>query len=360
MAVEPGIPAICRPINVSACYYTNGLSTTAMTCPWTSLNQAASQCIALGTNYSGPNGTGAGAARDANNIYHCAYVTDQYTPNDRKANGPCDNGNCGFGNPINVGNANKFQIETDFTDPNGLLSFVRTYNSKTVPEHSNVGAGWHHNWAASVSNFYGPQALLRRPDSKEFIFRLIAGQWKPDVDVNVKLEAVTGGWKVTGSDNSVELYDATGKLTSLANAAGASVTLTYSDGTTNPSTGGVLEDTGAALVAGYLIRVTDFRGRSLEFRYNSALKIVKVIDPQGQAYQYAYGTNSNIASVTYPGGGTRTYHFNESAYTGGGNIPNGLTGITDENNIRYARFRYDSSWRAVGTEYVLPSGAVSS
>lgn len=360
-AMEPGIPAICRPVVVTACGYSSIDTTAQITCSWQPSNHTDSQCVALGTfNQSIAHGTGVGIARDINQVSHCAVLISSMYLDVWKLFGPCGNGNCPFGNPINVASANKYQVEADFKDPGGLLSFVRTYNSSAGAQQTNVGAGWSHNWGMSVTRFGSlSQAVVRRPDSKVFVFRLANGVWSPDADVNVKLEAVTGGWTVTGDDNSIETYNAEGLLTSLRNPAGMSVTLTYSDGTSSSSTGGLIEGTSVPLPAGLMIRATDFRGRTLEFRYNGSYKIVKVIDPQGQAYQYAYGSNNNLATVTYPGGALRTYHYNETAYTGGGSIPNGLTGITDENAVRFARFRYDVSWRAVGTEYVVPAGPVS-
>src|SRR6185312_491031 len=47
----------------------------------------------------------------------------------------------------------------------------------------------------------------------------------------------------------------------------------------------------------------------------------------------------------------KSYLYNESAYTGGTNLPQALTGITDESGARFATFKYDSIGRGTSTEH---------
>ena len=76
----------------------------------------------------------------------------------------------------------------------------------------------------------------------------------------------------------------------------------------------------------------------------------------GQTYLYGYDTTYALATVTFPGNQVKTYHFNESAHTGGSNLPYVLTGITDENGSRFATWKYNSSRKALSSEY---AGGVS-
>ncbi len=79
-------------------------------------------------------------------------------------------------------------------------------------------------------------------------------------------------------------------------------------------------------------------------------------DPAGQITEYAYDSSGRLSRVTYPDATFRTYHYNESANTAGANLPNALTGITDERGVRFATYRYDATGRAVSTEL---SGSVN-
>jgi RHS repeat-associated protein len=80
--------------------------------------------------------------------------------------------------------------------------------------------------------------------------------------------------------------------------------------------------------------------------------MTQMTDPVGGTYVYAYDGNSNLpTSVTYPDGSSKTYWYNESANTNNTNLPTALTGITDENGVRFATFQYNSGGYAVNTQH---------
>lgn len=151
------------------------------------------------------------------------------------------------------------------------------------------------------------------------------------------------GWTLVSADGDrLESYDAVGKLLSITDRNGRAQILTYSDITT-PST--------VAPRIGLLIRVTNTYGQQLNFTYDANWRVQKFIDPAGQETSFAYDANNNLVSITYPGGPVRTYYYGEAAYTGGVSLPNHLTGIADENGVRFAIYQYDTQGRAVSTEH---------
>ena len=77
----------------------------------------------------------------------------------------------------------------------------------------------------------------------------------------------------------------------------------------------------------------------------------QMTDPAGGVYHYSYDANRNLVGVVYPDGASKTYWYNESANTGGTNLPNALTGITDESAVRYATYKYNSTGLAVNTQH---------
>jgi YD repeat-containing protein len=77
--------------------------------------------------------------------------------------------------------------------------------------------------------------------------------------------------------------------------------------------------------------------------------IATVTDAAGNAYSYAYDPAGNLVTVTYPDGAVKTYHYNEPGYTTG-NLPNALTGLTDENGARYSIYRYEVGNKATSSE----------
>ena len=181
--------------------------------------------------------------------------------------------------------------------------------------------------------------------------------WVADADIPdslVQLPNATG-WRYTTSGDEVELYDLNGKLRSITDRAGRTQTMTYTDGTAGPNGGYVLDASGnpttTTLPVGLLLRVTDAFGKALYFGYDISSRIVKMTDPSGGNYVYAYDASNNLTSVTYPDGHQRIYWYNEQANTNNTNLPHALTGITDENGVRYATYRYDSMGRAYDEDH---------
>ncbi|MCG7756847.1 MAG: hypothetical protein LZF63_09340, partial [Nitrosomonas sp.] len=147
-----------------------------------------------------------------------------------------------------------------------------------------------------------------------------------DIDSN------PAGWRFIDADDTVELYSASRKLLSITTRSGYEKTLNYD-------------------FFGRVTKVTDSTGRALSFTYDGSSRISTMTDPANGVYQYSYDAAGNLTSVTYPDGKARIYHYNEPTYTSGASLPNALTGITDENGIRFATYTYDKQGRAVVTEH---------
>lgn len=158
---------------------------------------------------------------------------------------------------------------------------------------------------------------MTRGDEKTLRFTLNNGVWQADADVNSKLAQLPdnagrlAGWRYTTDADSVETYDAQGHLTVLTNRAGLTQTLHY--------------DT-----TGRLLTVSDPFGKKLTFGYNAQNRIAVATDPAGNRYRYVYDTNNNLMTVTYLDNTSRQYRYENTQN------PHALTGIIDENGVRYA------------------------
>jgi YD repeat-containing protein len=266
----------------------------------------------------------------------CSIGLNNTTP--RQCN-TCD-GNPQVGNPIDPFTGVKRQVEVDYAGSGPhALRFERVYHSRLYVLD---GQHWRHNYSARIEfhNFGTvPVAFAHRPGGRSFPYRQTGGVFVPDVDINDKLTKLTdAGGALTGweflevSSDTLETYDAAGRLLSIRNRAGLIQTLEYSTASTPPA---------IAPEPGLLIRVTDPFGRQLNFTYDKIARLVTMQDPAGQTYAYTYAYNSHtsvITSVTYPDAKTRTYHYGElnTAF-------HRLTGITDENNSRFSSYFYDPS-----------------
>ena len=192
-------------------------------------------------------------------------------------------GGVAIGNPIQVGSWEKYQAEVDYQ---GLaLQFIRTFYSMGGFSPNNgqsyvplgLGKKWTHTYDRRIYPYTGNAYLMAvalRPDGS---LRHFApnGREKLKLGPSALLEPEYSGgsltgWRLTNADNEVERYDANGSLLSI-NSRGSTRTLTYSDGSTPPE---------VAPAPGHLIAVTDHAGRSLQFEYNSAGRLVKIDRPR--------------------------------------------------------------------------------
>jgi YD repeat-containing protein len=263
---------------------------------------------------------------------------------------------CCAGNPVNAGTGSKVQVEVVYRGTAvGPLVEQLTYNSQTLNDQFALwtgmfGKGWKGNFERKIN---GGVAVARaeRPNGRELSFRAPASGnvYVPDADIADQLQhftdssGTTTSWRyIVAADDSTELYNPAGKLVSITDRAGLTITLTYSNAST---------PTQVAPLTGLLIGVTNPFGRSFSYVYDTLGRIASMTDPAGGIYSFVYDSSNNLASITFPDTKTRTFAYNEAAFTQGTALPNSLTGITDENGARFANFGYDTQGRAVSTEH---------
>ncbi|OYV51181.1 MAG: hypothetical protein B7X10_00885, partial [Burkholderiales bacterium 21-58-4] len=248
--------------------------------------------------------------------------------------------------PINPAIGTTYELQTDYVGAGSFpLTVERHYNSSATALSTNLGSHWRENYDRSVilvSNSSVQAASVYRPDGKIYSFTLTNGVWTPDFDIKGTLTELvdsTGtltGWKYVNENDETETYDAAGELTSIANRAGFTQTLTYT--------------------ANLLASVTDASGRQLIFTHDANGRVATMTDPSGGLYKYAYDAAGNLSTVTYPDGKVRTYLFAEAAHVSatpnaGVSYVSSLTGIVDENGNRYATWNYDAQGRAYSSEH---------
>ncbi len=170
--------------------------------------------------------------------------------------------------------------------------------------------------------------ILTRPDGSRIIFENDGGVWSSKTNPGEKLTNSFGLWTYTDINGVQERYSvANGRLYHIIYANGQQETLTYS------SSGGDYMLTG----------VTGYFRRQISFAYTDGL-LSQVTTPDG-VISYAYDANENLTTVTYPDLTVRTYHYEDI------DLPTHLTGITDENNDRFATWSYDDAGRAISSEH---------
>ncbi|NYZ70083.1 RHS repeat protein, partial [Endozoicomonas sp. SM1973] len=221
------------------------------------------------------------------------------------------------GNPIRVSTGNKFQVETDITGP---LPFTRYYNSELK--------GWSHQYQYQIQQPRDNPKLiyLIRPDGKILPAKQENGQWQTDSDVFLTIFRTTetpSGWLVkTGKQQ--ETYDDQGRLTSLEKTNGNTLT---SEWTENQQI------------------IKDAKGNQLTISYGHDYFLSSVRINEHDPVTYTYGPFLRLTMVNYPNRKGLLYHYEN------GQFPLHLTGITDENGVRFATWTYDNQGRAISSEH---------
>jgi YD repeat-containing protein len=267
----------------------------------------------------------------------------------------CDGcGSVKVGNPIDPSSGVKRQVELDYAGSGPhALRFERVYNSRV---YTLDGKQWRHNYSAHIENQeFGtrPVAIAYRPSGRTFLFALSGSEYLPDADIDDRLTRLTDaggallGWQYYDAGNdATETYDAGGRLVYLIDRTGLVQTLEYSTASTPPA---------VAPAPGFLLGVTDAFGRQLTFAYDMFGRMATMQDPAGQTYTYTSTTQDHFASVTYPDGKVRSYLYNEAGFITTNAFDGRLTGIVDENGVRFGSFFYDIF--GISTRSTHPDGA---
>ena len=141
------------------------------------------------------------------------------------------------------------------------------------------------------------------------------------------------------SDGTQYIYNANEQLTKKLTPEGKETNLSYY--TTGNGSGEVST-------------ITNHFGHQITFTYNALGFVSEVIDPDSRSYLFEYDANDNLIKITFPDdtpadsldNHTKQFLFEDT------NFPHALTGIIDENDVRYATWAYDTNGRAVLSEHI--------
>ena len=271
-------------------------------------------------------------------------------PNKNKGPCPCPDKDKApannIGNPINAGVQNKHLTETDIrvVGVGAPLTLIRTYNSAFVSEIGSTsmipvpllfGRHWSSTYDTRVflSTDGGiVTAWVTRPDGRLLYFNQSDSQWLPDPDIVDRLVRTFDGsgnptgwvYYVAASEDS-ETYNVLGRLIAITTRSGLTQNLVYN-------------------AQWQISAVQDPFSRQSTFVYGSNGLLQSMTDAAGWVTAYQYNSYGNLIEVDYPGGTVRHYHYENTTYK------SALTGITDENGVRYSTYSYDGSGKATTTQ----------
>lgn len=186
------------------------------------------------------------------------------------------------GTGVDVATGNFFLAETDVSIATiGFpLEIRRTYNSKNS-RVSAFGKAWTWNYGTELDTVaaapYG--VVWYREDGAQTYFKQNPNDtFSNEEGVYEKLVQTGGVYRMTRKDQSVLVFDNSGKLTAQIDPSGNTTTITR-DGD------------------GRITAVTEPTGRQLSFQYDSQGRIYTITDPLERSYKYSINPNGALASV---------------------------------------------------------------
>lgn len=312
---------------------------------------------------------------DQYGAYHYYLVADdqQYNPLNcpEKVEVPqinCSGGDAFRGNPVNITNGCKVQQAVDYAaSGESALKVARSYASATITAGLNLPK---------------PYAEKQFSDKTELCS---GGDYQATTTAGSQLTRNYQAWRLqrrNGCPDIINLYTPNGSkyvFARMANPPGVGTWYESDD----PRLGRVQRD-------GLNTYYYDGKGRTYNFNYDKLRWIKKdnkvttlgyngdnnlssVTDGYGNVLQYAYDENGRIASIETPDG-TLRYNYDDNGNLTeviypddtpadetdnprkqylfeDGRFPNALTGIVNENGVRFASWTYDAYGRAVSSEH---------
>ena len=255
------------------------------------------------------------------------------------------------GNPISLVSGNKYQQELDYRAPGSELQLRRHYNST----NGDMNVGWGRGWSISYSTYILQVVDNEKPNGFEIVQsdgrRILFHDEHSDENGRVfyRSPSASDGYVIQLEDGHSNWHLPEGKVLSF-----------YGSYLTR------IDYPGAAFLSmhyqgGRLSQVIDEADRVLKFEYTAgriglnsydsqsygeqAGHIRKVTLPNGSELHYDFDSQLNLTRIRYPDNIDRQYHYENT------NWPQHLTGITDQNNNRYASWEYNEEGRAIRSEH---------
>ena len=226
-------------------------------------------------------------------------------------------------NPINLGNASKYQNEVDYSAVGIFpLEITRAYNS--------IYGQWNF-FEKLMVGVNGTGVVRSLKNGQNILFHKTEnGSWISEPNITGELESVGNsdgditGWRYITANQTIKEYDAAGRLQKVTDRTGVSHSYTHNGNT---------------------IIVAHSNGSKLTYMLSDDGRVEAITAGINETYLYEYNVDGLIKSIIYPDGGIRTYFYENTSF------PNYLTGITDENGQRFATWTYDSNGRAISSEH---------
>jgi len=221
--------------------------------------------------------------------------------------------------PVNTATGNYTYNYQDLRIPGRGLSLTlhRFYNSLSTYQGP-LGYGWTFNYGMNVREEDGNALVMVEDGRVDKYVPDGSGGYTSPKGVYDTLTKSGGTFTLKRKDQTRYNFDTSGKLASIVDKNGNTITLGYTGGN--------------------LTTVTDPTGRQLTLSYDGSNRITQITDPAGRTIRFAYDEFSNLISVTDARNNTTTYAYDSK---------HRLLTITDPNSHIFVTNIYDADGRVI-------------
>ena len=202
------------------------------------------------------------------------------------------------GDPVNTAIGSLTDAQVDLSSPSGTfgLDWTRVYNSADTTV-SSLGRGWMPGFTQTAKLLSSGEVEVTMPDGRRARFTPDGGGFDRPAELPASLTDLGGGaYRVDFTDGTRWTFDTAGRLASMADASGQTVTITRN---TNGDPTTAVSSTGASLTFTYTTN-----------SYNRP-RLTQVATGDGRTVTYAYSPvtfdgQADLVSVTDPNTKRRT------------------------------------------------------
>lgn len=213
--------------------------------------------------------------------------------------------------PINLATGNLWRVELDLTiQARGIpIAWARTYNSRSTQDGP-LGHGWSFTYGERLEERVDGSVVYKEADGSQHVFALSPEGYESPPGKHLTLWKLADGFSLTTKTGMVSRFTGTGKITSITDRNGNTVTLDYD---TEGNLQNVTDAAGrvvltTSVIDGRIVQISDHTGRSVQYTYSGA-DLVGVLDTMGKPWSYAYDEAHNLVLMSDPLGNENTYAY---------------------------------------------------
>lgn len=273
-------------------------------------------------------------------LWNCEQCMRQFLENagGLDAEGPNPAHNVGY--PVNTATGEMFENATDLRLGGPGIPFVwaRSYNSADTGS-SGLGVGWTDMYEAKLT--LGTPLIYRAGSGQEFQFTKTSGGSSGAATYAAKgfdgvlTRLSDNSFQLVTRDQRKFLFDSSGKLTQIKPRFLPATTLAYTSGKLTSIT----DSAGRTITVSYSVqnptlidKVTLPDGRYVQYGYTNS-RLTSVQDARGKTWTLTYDSNGRLTSIQDPLG---HYEFQNVLYDSQGRVTSQQDGIGADDMISYA------------------------